>query len=207
MDVTEFAYEGTVESVSVNGTERDHVIIESFGIRDDEHARQDRSYVPRHGEPWQAWWNESMKGTTFFNWRSWTAISAEERNDLAGRLGIGEIKPGGLFENFVFSGIPGFSKLPPGTHLVMTDDTDEPACVLVIHDQNFPCAKTAKHLYDTHGCTGVKSEFARTFKEQGEDLRGVMGFVIWPGDSSSAVIMPGNKVKVWLPVNAHHQYT
>lgn len=207
MDVTEFAHEGTVDSVSVNGVTADRVVIKHYGIKGDDHAREDRSYIPQHGEPWQAWWHESMKGTVFFNWRTWTAISAEERNNLAGRLGMEEIKPGGLFENFVFSGIPGFSKLPPGTHLIIYNDKDAPMCVLVVHDQNFPCTKTAKHLYDSHGCTGVKSEFASTFKEQGKDLRGIMGYVVWPGDSASAVVTPGNKVRVWLPVNAHHKYT
>lgn len=203
MDVTDFAHVGTVVSVACNGEETEFVRVTLEGIQGDVHAC--RSYIPHHGERWQAWWDNCLKDTLFFNWRSWIAISAEERSRLAESLEMPEIKPGGLGENFVFSGIPAFSKLPPGAHLCIYDNNDRPVCILLVQDQNFPCTKTAKHLYDTHGCTMEKSAFGRAFKKQAENLRGTMGLVLYPG-GRTAIVRPGDTVKVWLPVNAHHIY-
>lgn len=203
MDVKVFAHQGKVAELAINGEPVDRLVMTRFGPEGDKHAERSGQYVPRHGEPWQAWWEGMPDKPVMFDWRSWVAISLEDRARLAQLLDMGEIRTGGLWENFVFSGIPHFSKLPPGARLCIFNAEEVQVCQLMVVDQNFPCSKTAKHLHQTHGLT--RTSFTPDFREHAKNLRGVMGFVTYPGEPAArATILPGYDVRVWLPVNAHH---
>jgi hypothetical protein len=183
--------EGIVESLAINGEPVPKIMFELEGPVGDNHAGFVR-YLSGHDSGYIRTSNLSA-GSLVFNWRSWTGLSTSEINALNLTLGY-DIPVGCLLENIIFSKIPNFSKLEPGTRLVFPAwDIDSKPCqaILAVWEENGPCKTVGKRLENHYNVPGLTTDFVRA--AQGK--RGVMGFVLSPG-----LVCRHDQVLVYPPV-------
>ncbi len=132
------------------------------------------------------------------NVREFTAVAAEELQEVGATMGApGPLPYGLLGENLVISGVPSFSRLPPGTLLSFSKPgTDPPAhrkAVLAVWEENNPCAIPHDNI-TAHFRRLGHADFhpARSFQRAAYGCRGINGFVFCSGK-----IKPGDTVTVW----------
>ncbi len=114
------------------------------------------------------------RGTLIRNWRQWSAVSQEELDTIAERLDISALDPALLGANICFSGLPGFTQLPPATTITFPD-----GAILKVEAENAPCILPGKEI------AKVFNEFEpKRFAAAAMHLRGLVGVVHAPGKIS-----------------------
>lgn len=124
------------------------------------------------------------RGTPVRNWRQWSAVSVEELQAIASKLGIEKIEPWMLAANLTLSGVPDFTLLPRGTEFRFDGGT-----ILTVECENAPCMGPGKEVAKVNPTTAPQ-----TFVKQAMHLRGIVGVVYLPGE-----IKVGEECKVILP--------
>ena len=141
------------------------------GIPGDRHAGLYRRSGPR--EPWYP------RGTPMRNERQLSILSLEENAQIAGALGIAELKAEWIGGNIVLSGVPQLSRLPPRTLLMFPS-----GATIRIDGDNGPCRKSGAAIA-AHVAGRPDIEFG--FVEAARRRRGILGWVeregrVHPGD-------------------------
>jgi hypothetical protein len=140
-----------------------------------------------------------MKGSSVWNTRQWSAISAEEMAAVAAAMGIDKIEEGSLGENLIIEGIPRFSELPPGTLLFFESPGKERrSTILTVIAPNEPCHIPGDVIAKKN--EGGKP-MVRSFVCEAAGRRGLVGFVysggfVKEGDIVTAVVP---QQKLYLP--------
>lgn len=123
------------------------------------------------------------RGTEIKNHRSWSALSEEEMEAIAEKMGIPHLDPSLIGANLVVKGIPNFTQIPPLSRLRMGE------VVLVVYEENYPC-----HLPQPY----IEKEFGGKtklpFSKAGMGLRGLVGWVEREG-----IIRPDTPIEVFIP--------
>ena len=127
-----------------------------------------------------------LRGRTVRNDRQVSIVAVEELGQIAGPLGVPEIKPTWLGVNLALSGLADLSRQPAGTRLVFPEGPE-----LEIEAIINPCTAPGK-VIESHfeGRAGLASDFPKA----AEGLRGVVASVRRGGD-----IRAGDPVRVFLP--------
>jgi MOSC domain-containing protein YiiM len=131
---------GKVEHLAINGKPVTEVMFDLNGPVGDIHSGFERK-LSGHDNVYIATSN-LKKGAPVFNWRTWTGLSWEELAEIEEALDH-KIPEGCLLENITFSGIPNFSKLEPGSRLVLpyyNEGGITTQAILAIWEENAPCA-------------------------------------------------------------------
>ena len=183
---------GKVTSLSINGKpSRWYVTFTLDGPYTDSHSGLVRKLSDHDGVYTKT--SHMKKGAKVFNWRSWTALSLEEIEEIESSLKL-KIPQGCLLENIVISGIPNFSKLKPTTRLVFQSNDNflkDNRAVLAVWEENGPCGTVGKRLEEHHKKPGLKTDFIAA----AQNKRGLMGIVLYAG-----IIAIGDSVLVYPPV-------
>lgn len=182
---------GTVGSLCVNGLSRDTLDFRYDGPAGDRHSGIRRDLDGHDGAFIRS--SSLSKGDRAFNWRTWTAVSKEDLEDVAQAIGA-NIPQGCLLENMTIRGIPNFSKLPIGSRLVFPHRDNRRVghqqAILAVWEQNMPCKTVGQRLAKHYGDFELMTKFVAAAK----DKRGVMGFVL-----TSGPVMVGDTVLVYPP--------
>ncbi|MBW2244928.1 MAG: hypothetical protein JRH01_23350 [Deltaproteobacteria bacterium] len=126
-------------------------------------------------------------GTVRRNERQWTGVSVEELAIIAERLDLkGPLMAATLGANICVEGIPGFSRLAPGSRLVFPS-----GAVLFIEESNPPCVDIAGQIAAAHTTRSGGPVVGKMFPKYALGLRGVVGVVDVAG-----TIEPGDRVVV-----------
>ncbi len=134
--------------------------------------------------------SQLKRGHQVFNWRTWTAISAEEIAKIENQLGV-DIYEGCLLENIIFTGIPQFSQLAPTSRLVFPMKPDGSQLVLAVWEENTPCDGVGIRLQHQYL---HEPNLSKRFIAAAQGKRGVMGFVLSKGYTEL-----GDEVLVYPP--------
>lgn len=181
--------EGFAATLSINGKPVRSIEFELSGPQGDTHSGFTRTLSGHDGEYIKT--SDRKKGDIVFNWRTWTALSSEELRLIKDDIGV-HVPQGILLENIIFSGIPKFSKLKPGTRLVFeSKDLSKERPILAIWEENAPCGTVGKRLEEYYKKEGLKTAFVASALGR----RGVMGFVL-----ASGKVEVGDRVFVYPPV-------
>ena len=123
--------------------------------------------VTKWGIPTDRHYGETRitRGRVVENNRPITVVGVEAVRDTCAKLGIEEIPPGGLGENFLVEGLGDLSDVEPGDRFEVVSPDGEVKIVLDAWKQNDPCANLSiyhkqivKELYGKRGllCTVSK---------------------------------------------------
>lgn len=112
-----------------------------------------------------------VRGTPVRNWRQWSAVSIEELEIVAQRLGVDKIDPAWLGANLAFSGHAEFTKLPIGTRIWFPG-----GAVLSVEAENQPCLGPGKEI-----ACHMPAVKAADFPKNALKLRGLVGVVFKAG--------------------------
>ncbi len=127
-------------------------------------------------------------GTPIANHRQWSAVSAEELDQIAKAMQLDEVKPEYLGANFVFEGIPDLTKLPPFTRIRIGKAPHQ--ATLVVYEENLPCRFPQEEM-EKAGVTIAGEPFPKAAFGK----RGLVGWV-----EKGARVNPGDPVVVFVPV-------
>lgn len=106
------------------------------------------------------------RGTDIRNVRQFTVVSAQELQQIAGKMALEQIDPAWIGASLVLDGIPDFTHVPPASRLQNADGT-----TLTIDMENRPCHLPAKVIdEDAPG-------YGKAFKAAAVGLRGVTAWV------------------------------
>ncbi|AMJ60671.1 MOSC domain-containing protein [Bosea sp. PAMC 26642] len=154
------------------------------GIVGDLHSGATRASGPR--EPWLP------RGTTLRNDRQLSALCPAELTEVAGRLGIVELRTEWLGGNLLIEGLPAFSRIAPGSRLAIGGAWGgkgrfDGGAVLRVEGYNKPCRQAGRALAAAVGQPDL--EFA--FVKAAASLRGLVLSVDRAGEvmSGDAVIV------------------
>ena len=125
------------------------------------------------------------------NHREFSAISVEEKNQIAEAMNLPEIPNGSLGENLLISGIPNFTLLPVGTLLFFKHGNTVRTAVLLIYGENWPCIGPG-NIIQSH--FSDRKKLAPLFVEKALNKRGVVGSIF-----SSGTIHVGDTVIAEIP--------
>ncbi len=184
MKIGPFDIVGRVEAVLVAATFGDHVsrevgkirLLKGHGVRGDGHAGTRLADVRERellsfGFP---------KGIEIANYRECSAVSAEELAEIAEAMGVPSVPFGCLGENLVVSGIPRFSRLPPGTLLLFRKPGGPPrTAAIAVWRENHPCLAPGEAVRARH--PHVPGTVASLFPKAAAGRRGVVGSVYCSG--------------------------
>ncbi len=123
------------------------------------------------------------RDTDIRNVRQLTIVSEEELAEIAGLMGIPEMKAEWLGANIVTAGIPDLTLLPPSTRLQFPS-----GATIVVDMENFPCRQVADVVAQHH------PEPKAGFVPSGMHKRGVTAWVEREG-----IITGGDDITLWLP--------
>jgi MOSC domain-containing protein YiiM len=183
---------GTVEAVliapdrdSLLAVRQPEVRVTFEGFEGDRHAGLTQpsgsrtSYYPR--------------GVEIRNSRQVSILSEEELAEVAGALGIPQLKPEWLGANLLLSGIPSLTLLPPGTRVQFPQDA-----ALVVTGENSPCTNTGQAIQDQNPTVrGLTTRFPQVAVHK----RGIVAWVERPGK-----ITHGDSVRVEVPDQIVYQF-
>lgn len=124
------------------------------------------------------------------NSRQLSLLSAEELEEVAGRMGIPAVLPEWVGANLVVRGIPDLTLLPPSTRLQFPS-----GAMLVIDAENHPCRYPADIIAKHH------PEATRGFVSAAMHKRGVVGWV-----EAEGIIKLGDKITIWIPPQRLYQH-
>lgn len=118
---------------------------------------------------------ESMypRGTEIFNRRQITAVSVEECNIIAEKLGIERLLPEWLGANLLLSGIPKLTELAPGSRILFPG-----GAALLCEGVNGPCVHPGKVIQQEFP---DEPKLASRFVKAAVGLRGIIAIVERPG--------------------------
>lgn len=150
------------------------------GIAGDIHAGQTRRSGGR--EPWYP------RGTEIRNERQLTLVAADELAEVAGRMGLAELRPEWIGANLVIDGVPYLSMLPAGTLLFFKGGV-----TLKIDGQNHPCRLAGRSVAERAGMADIEAG-ALAFTKAAKRLRGLIAWVEKPG-----TIVGGEEISVRVP--------
>jgi len=157
---------------------RESLTAEIGGFAGDKHHGPVRTAYAGDWEP---------EGTTRRNERQWSGVSVEELAYITQRLDLTEsLMPDTLGANLCVEGIPEFSLLPKGTKLVFPS-----GAVLLIEENNPPCADMGAQIAAKHSTRSDKSLAENEWLRPASGRRGVVGVVDVPG-----VIKAGDEVEI-----------
>jgi MOSC domain-containing protein YiiM len=182
---------GRVVSLCINGIPEEQIEFCLDGPRGDKHQAFTRPLGSHDGA--YACTSKLKRGAPVLNWRAWSGLSVEELAETETALGV-PIPSGCLLENITISGVPKFSKLAPTTRLVFPRKSEREQgaqAILVIWEENTPCAVVGARLAKHHDQPRLKQEFVR----EARNKRGVVGLVLAPG-----MVAKGDEVLVYSPV-------
>jgi MOSC domain-containing protein YiiM len=165
---------GTVVSVHAGNNSdlskeaRDNITVELDGIVGDRH----RSLVRR------CWAGDKQpEGTVRRNERQWSAVSAEELEEISADMDIeGVLAPAQLGANLCIAGIAQLSRLPKGTLLRFPSGAE-----LVVVEYNLPCHDMGKRLAEKHTTKSGEALSSTAFSKAAKLKRGIVGIVDVPG--------------------------
>lgn len=131
--------------------------------------------------------NLYRKGLPIANHRQWSAISVEEKSEIAERMGLDEVSAEHIGANLLIEGIPNLSKIPPFSRIRIGKGKFQ--VTLVVYEENFPCRfpEEAMNADDIH-------RDGMTFQKAAKDRRGLVGWV-----EKAARISTGDEVEVLIP--------
>ncbi|MCO5145916.1 MAG: molybdenum cofactor sulfurase [Aquamicrobium sp.] len=150
------------------------------GIGGDYHAGPTRRSGGR--EPWYP------RGTEMRNERQISIVAPDELAVVAGRMGLGEIRPEWIGANLLLDGVPRLSMLPSGTLLFFSGGV-----TLKVDGQNKPC-RIAGRLIAERAAMADTEAGALAFPKSAQRLRGLVAWVEKPGR-----IENGEAVSVRVP--------
>jgi len=179
---------GSVSSLCINGNSVQEVIFELDGPVGDRHSGFSR-ILSGHDGGYVRTSSLQKKVHGVFNWRSWTGISIEERDAISREVGI-PLEPGDFQENILFSGIAGFTHLPPSSRIVFPCGDTGSQLILTVWEENDPCVGIGKPFGEKHNDTSLSPRFIKASIGR----RGVMGFVL-----SAGIAQVGDEVVVYPP--------
>ncbi|MEK7109288.1 MAG: hypothetical protein AAB919_02525 [Patescibacteria group bacterium] len=181
---------GRVESLCMDGSPVDSILFLLDGPYREQHYGFTRKLSGHDGGYIRT--SSLTKGSTVFNWRTWTGLSTEEIKEVESKIGVG-IPQGCLLENITLSGIPDFSRLAPTTRLVfpVKDCGNGKQAILAVWEENSPCKGVGEPLERYHGIAGLKTRFIAEARHK----RGVMGLVLAVGR-----VEVGDTVLVYPPL-------
>lgn len=168
---------GRVESLCMDGNPVESILFLLDGPYKENHYGFTRKLSGHDGEYIRT--SSLTKGSTVFNWRTWTGLSAEEIKEVEAALGV-DIPQGCLLENITISGIPNFSQLAPTTRLVFPTKgncANGKQAIFAVWEENSPCRGVGEPLERYHGIAGLKTKFIA----EAQHKRGVMGLVLAVG--------------------------
>ena len=123
------------------------------------------------------------RNTHVKNARQVSILSVEELRDIAGAMGIPEVKPEWVGANIVTSGIPDLTLLPPSTRMQFPS-----GATLVIDMENLPCRYPAE-IIERHNPAQTTG-----FVTAARHKRGVVGWI-----EAEGAIKAGDAITIWLP--------
>lgn len=150
------------------------------GIAGDYHHGRTRRSGGR--EPWYP------RGTEMRNERQLSIVAPDELAVVAGRMGLGGIRPEWIGANLVLDGLPRLSMLPSGTLLFFAGGV-----TLKVDGQNKPC-RIAGRLIAERAAMADLDAGALAFPQSARRLRGLVAWVEKPGR-----IENGEAVSVRVP--------
>lgn len=161
--------------------------LDHSGIQGDLHSGATRAAGAR--EPWLP------RGATLRNDRQLTALCPAELAEIAGLLGIPELRPEWLGGNLLVEGLSGFSHIAPGSRLAIGGAWGgkgrfDGSAVLRVEGYNFPCRQAGRALAAAVGQADLEFAFVRAAAR----LRGLLLSVDLAG-----VVMAGDAVVVIDP--------
>ena len=133
--------------------------------------------------------NLYAKGIPIANHRQWSALSVEELDMIADKMGLDEISPTYIGANFLIEGIPFFTQLPPFTRLRIGNGKLQ--STLVVYEENLPCKFPEEEMRKA----GLEPTGDR-FPIAALNKRGLVGWV-----ENGGRIMPGDPVEVQVPLH------
>jgi hypothetical protein len=131
------------------------------------------------------------KDTDIRNVRQLTIVSDEELAEIAGLMGIPEMKAEWLGANVVTSGVPDLTLLPPSTRLQFPS-----GATIVVDMENFPCRQVADVVARHH------PEPRAGLVASAMHKRGVTAWVEREG-----IINGGDDIITWLPPQRIYAHT
>lgn len=183
----------TLGSIATTAVDEIKVHVGS-GIKNDSHA-DERLLDVREKELLS---HGLLKGMPIANVRQFSAVSVEELLKIQSDMGLSELPYGLLGENLVVSGIPNFSKLPPGTLLLFSGKNQvNRTAVLAVWGENEPCVVAANSIQDHFP---ELPRIGLKFPKAAVGRRGIVGFVY-----SSGVIKTCDMVEAILPKTSDYQ--
>lgn len=150
------------------------------GIADDVHGGQTRRSGGR--EPWYP------RGTEIRNERQLTLVAADELAEVAGRMGLAEVRPEWIGANVVVDGVQNLSMLPAGALLFFKGGV-----TLKVDGQNHPCRLAGRSVAERAGMADIEAG-ALAFPKAAKRLRGLVAWVEKPG-----TMLDGEEISVRVP--------
>ncbi len=181
---------GRILSLAIDGKPMKQIRFDFTGPIGDSHSGLTRT-LDGHDAPYTKT-SRLRKGDEVFNWRSWTAVSAEEVKKIEWELSDLSIPAGCLLENLVVSGINNLSQLPPTSRFVFPTKANGSQLILAVWGENSPCNFVGQRLQEHHK---ERKDVSRDFISSAVGKRGVMGFVLSPGFADV-----GDLIQVYSPV-------
>jgi hypothetical protein len=123
------------------------------------------------------------RGTPIRNSRQLSILSAEELDQIAGRMGLNRLDPALVGASMVLRGLPDFSHLPPASRLLAPSG----ACVTV-NMENRPCTLPAHPIEARHPGFGAQ------FKTAAKGRRGVTAWV-----EAEGRMQIGDQLRLFVP--------
>ena len=124
------------------------------------------------------------RGSQLRNTRQASLVSVEELAEIAGLMGLPEIRPEWLGANIVVEGVARLSFLPMGSRLFFGG-----RAVLVCEGYNAPCSISGSAVASAAG-KGSKQDFVKPATRR----RGIVASVERPGQ-----IVPGSEIDILVP--------
>jgi hypothetical protein len=159
-------------------TPRDPLTLTYEGIPGDRHSGLYRSSGPR--EPWYP------RGTPMRNERQLSILSVEELAEVAGALGIAELRAEWIGANLLLSGVPDLSLLPPRSLLMFPS-----GAAVRIDGDNGPCKKSGASIASN---IAGRPDLEFGFVKAARHKRGLLGWVEREGEVRAGDIV---RIRIW----------
>jgi len=98
--------------------------------------------VTKWGIPGDRHYGETRvsKGQVVPNSRPITVVGADGTREASRKLGVPDIPPGGLGENFLVEGLGDLGGMTGGDEIHVLDEAGNPKVILLVGEQNKPCS-------------------------------------------------------------------
>ncbi len=156
---------GTVSPDDFQTVAADRLELTFEGLPGDLHAGFTRRSGSR--EPWYP------RGTEMCNERQISILSVEELRQIAERMALAEVRAEWLGANFLISGLPRLTRIPPRTRLVFGG-----GAVIRVDGDNLPCRTAGEAVAANYP---EREGLDLAFPKEARGLRGLVGFVEKPG--------------------------